>query len=201
MKLITNRIVLATHNRDKLQEMQQVLSVLKIRLLTLDDFPDIGEIAETGETLMDNALIKARTVHQQSELPAIADDTGLEVDALDGAPGIYSARYAGDSATYNDNVMKLLSELKHLPSQQRNARFRSVVSYVNGDIELSAEGTVDGIITEKPRGSRGFGYDPVFLIPHLNKTFAELSTEEKNIISHRGLALGKLRKLLIKTIL
>jgi XTP/dITP diphosphohydrolase len=201
MKLITNRIVLATHNRDKLQEMQQVLSVLKIRLLTLDDFPDIGEIAETGETLMDNALIKARTVHQQSELPAIADDTGLEVDALDGAPGIYSARYAGDSATYNDNVMKLLSELKHLPAQQRNARFRSVVSYVNGDIELSAEGTVDGIITEKPRGSRGFGYDPVFLIPHLNKTFAELSTEEKNIISHRGLALGKLRKLLIKTIL
>lgn len=201
MKLITDRIVLATHNRDKLSEMQHVLSVLKARLYTLDDFPAIGDIAETGETLMENAFIKARTVNQQSGLPAIADDTGLEVDALNGAPGVYSARYAGDSATYNDNVVKLLQDLKHLPIQQRTARFRSVVSYVNGVIELWAEGTVDGIITDIPRGSRGFGYDPVFLIPRLNKTFAELSTEEKNKISHRGLALGKLRKLLTKTIL
>ncbi|MEE9189874.1 MAG: RdgB/HAM1 family non-canonical purine NTP pyrophosphatase [Candidatus Neomarinimicrobiota bacterium] len=201
MKLITDRIVLATHNRDKLSEMQHVLSVLKARLFTLDDFPAIGDIAETGETLMENAFIKARTVNQQSGLPAIADDTGLEVDALNGAPGVYSARYAGDSATYNDNVVKLLQDLKHLPIQQRTARFRSVVSYVNGVIELWAEGTVEGIITDIPRGSRGFGYDPVFLIPRLNKTFAELSTEEKNKISHRGLALGKLRKLLTKTIL
>ncbi len=199
MKLIINRIVLATHNRDKLSEMQHMLSALKVRLLTLDDFPSIGEIAETGDTLIENALIKARTVHQQSGLPAIADDTGLEVDVLHGAPGVYSARYAGDSATYKDNVIKLLYELKDIPVQLRTARFRSVVSYVNGDIELWTEGAVDGIITDAPRGSKGFGYDPVFLIPRLNKTYAELSTEEKNKISHRGLALGKLRKLLIKT--
>lgn len=189
-------LVLATHNFHKVEEIRSSLSGIPVSLLTLDDFPEIGEIEETGSTLLENSLLKASTVHSITDLPAVADDTGLEVDALNGAPGVHSARWAGENVTFEENVKNLLEEIREVPHIDRTARFRSVISYVDGKIEKWVEGTVEGLITEKPRGSGGFGYDPVFLIPDLEKTFAELSLEEKNTISHRGRAVKKLRQLL-----
>ena len=164
------------------------------------EYPDIGDIEETGTTLLENSLLKAHTVHDRTGLPAIADDTGLEVDALDGAPGVYSARFSGADATYEDNVNKLLSVMEEVSDDMRSARFRTVISFVDGNQELWTEGHIDGKIIDFPRGNAGFGYDPVFYIPQLEKTFAELSTEEKNKISHRGLALQKLRKILVNVL-
>ena len=187
-----NTIVLATHNQDKKIELQDALSTFPITILSLHDFPHIGEIEETGETLLENSMLKAKTVHNIAKLPAIADDTGLEVDALAGAPGIYSARYAGGDVTYSDNVNKLLNEMKGISSRNRGAQFRTVISFIDGERELWTEGIIKGEIGEMPVGNSGFGYDPIFFIPELNKTFAELSTEEKNKISHRGLAMKKL---------
>jgi len=189
-------IVIATHNLDKLTEMQTVLQDLDIPLLTLSDFPEIDSIEETGTTLEENSLIKARTVYKITKLPVIADDTGLEVDALNGDPGVFTGRYAGENATYKQNIDKLLLALQEVPNEKRTARFRTVVSFIDDTKELQTEGLVQGIITEDPKGNKGFGYDPVFFIPDLNKTFAELEEEEKNKISHRGLALQNLRKLL-----
>jgi len=189
-------IVIATHNLDKLTEMQTVLRGLDIPLLTLSDFPEIDSIEETGTTLEENSLIKARTVYKITKLPVIADDTGLEVDALNGDPGVFTGRYAGENATYKQNIDKLLLALQEVPNEKRTARFRTVVSFIDDTKELQTEGLVQGIITEDPKGNKGFGYDPVFFIPDLNKTFAELEEEEKNKISHRGLALQNLRKLL-----
>ncbi len=145
-------------------------------------------------------LYWAHTVHGRTGLAAIADDTGLEVDALDGAPGVYSARFAGVDGTYEDNVNKLLSVMEDVPDDMRSARFRTVISFVDEIQELWTEGFIEGRITEDPRGNMGFGYDPVFYVPRLEKTFAELSTAEKNKISHRGLALQKLRKILINVL-
>ena len=187
-----NTIVLATHNQDKKIELQDSLSEFPVTILSLHDFPHIGEIEETGETLLENSMLKAKTVHNIAKLPAIADDTGLEVDALAGAPGIYSARYAGGDVTYSDNVNKLLNEMKGISSRNRGAQFRTVISFIDGERELWTEGIIKGEIGEMPVGNSGFGYDPIFFIPELNKTFAELSTEEKNKISHRGLAMKKL---------
>ena len=187
-----NTIVLATHNQDKKIELQDSLSEFPVTILSLNDFPHIGEIEETGETLLENSMLKAKTVHNLTKLPAIADDTGLEVDALAGAPGIYSARYAGGDVTYSDNVNKLLNEMKGISSRNRGAQFRTVISFIDGERELWTEGIIKGEIGEMPVGNNGFGYDPIFFIPELNKTFAELSTEEKNKISHRGLAMKKL---------
>lgn len=192
----TMEIVLATHNKYKVEEIRSALGGISISWLTLNDFPHIGEIEETGATLLENSLLKASTVNANTGFPAVADDTGLEVDFLNGAPGIYSARWAGEKATFEDNVNKLLKELKDVPPAKRTARFRSVISFVDGKTEEWVEGTVKGRITEKSRGSEGFGYDPVFLIPDLGKTFAELSLEGKNTISHRGMAVKKLRQLL-----
>ena len=187
-----NTIVLATHNQDKKIELQDALSGFPVTILSLYDFPHIGEIEETGETLLENSMFKAKTVHNITQLPAIADDTGLEVDSLAGAPGVYSARYAGEDVTYSDNVNKLLNEMKGISSRNRGAQFRTVISFIDGERELWTEGIIKGEIGEMPVGNSGFGYDPIFFIPELNKTFAELSTEEKNKISHRGLAMKKL---------
>jgi len=187
-----NTIVLATHNQDKKIELQDSLSEFPVTILSLNDFPHIGEIEETGETLLENSMLKAKTVHNIVKLPAIADDTGLEVDALAGAPGVYSARYAGEDVTYSDNVNKLLNEMKGIPSRSRGAQFRTVISFIDGKRELWTEGIIKGEIGDIPVGNSGFGYDPVFFISELNKTFAELSTEEKNKISHRGLAMKKM---------
>ena len=189
-------IVLATHNRDKREELQEALSEFMVEILSLNDFPFIGEIEEVGQTLLENSMIKAKTVHNLTQLPAIADDTGLEVEALNGAPGIYSARYAGEDVTYEDNVNKLLAEMENIPLENRKAQFRTVISFVDKDRELWTEGRIKGIIGESAKGKNGFGYDPVFFVPELEKTFSELSIGEKNRISHRGLAMKKFRILL-----
>ena len=189
-------IVLATHNRDKREELQEALSEFTVKILSLNDFPFIGEIEEVGKTLLENSMIKAKTVHNLTQLPVIADDTGLEVEALNGAPGIYSARYAGEDVTYEDNVNKLLAEMENIPLENRKAQFRTVISFVDKDRELWTEGTIKGIIGETAKGKNGFGYDPVFFVPELEKTFSELSIGEKNRISHRGLAMKKFRILL-----
>ena len=191
-----NTIVLATHNRDKREELQEALSEFTVKILSLNDFPFIGEIEEVGKTLLENSMIKAKTVHNLTQLPVIADDTGLEVEALNGAPGIYSARYAGEDVTYEDNVNKLLAEMENIPLENRKAQFRTVISFVDKDRELWTEGTIKGIIGETAKGKNGFGYDPVFFVPELEKTFSELSIGEKNKISHRGLAMKKFRILL-----
>ena len=194
------KIILATHNRDKEKELQNSLQGINIEICSLFDFPEIGDIEETGATLLENSLLKARTVFNITGIPTIADDTGLEVDFLDGAPGVYSARYAGNNVSYQDNVNKLLIELDGVPREKRKAKFRTVVTYIDKNDELWTEGHIDGIISESIIGDGGFGYDPIFFVPHIGKTFAELSSAEKNKISHRGIALQKLRNILINVL-
>ena len=194
------QIVLATHNRGKMKEMSSILAHLPVKLLTLDDFPQIGAIPETGETLKENAFIKAETVHQKTGLPALADDTGLEVDALDGAPGVHSSRYDGETATFEDNCRKMLQEMDGIPSEERTARFHTVIAFVSDSGNEWTEGMVEGRILEIKRGDGGFGYDPLFYYPPLKKTFAELNSEQKNNISHRGKALRNFCQILEKRI-
>ncbi len=194
------QIVLATHNRGKMKEMSSILAHLPVKLLTLDDFPQIGEIPETGETLKENAFIKAETVHQKTGLPALADDTGLEVVALDGAPGVHSSRYDGETATFEDNCRKMLQEMDGIPSEERTARFHTVIAFVSDSGNEWTEGMVEGRILEIKRGDGGFGYDPLFYYPPLKKTFAELNSEQKNNISHRGKALRNFCQILEKRI-
>jgi len=190
------KLVLATHNPDKKKEMKAAFGRQGLIVLSLDNFPEVGEIEETGATLLENSLLKARTVHRITGLPAIADDTGLEVDALDGAPGVFSARFAGENATYADNVNKLLLDMVSVAKNLRTARFRTVASFVDGDRELWTEGVIEGEITREARGAGGFGFDPIFEVTQTGKTFAEMTAKEKNKISHRGLALRKMRELL-----
>ena len=190
------KLVLATHNPDKKKEMKVAFGRQGLIVLSLDNFPEVGEIEETGATLLENSLLKARTVHRITGLPAIADDTGLEVDALDGAPGVFSARCAGENATYADNVNKLLLDMVSVAENLRTARFRTVASFVDGDRELWTEGVIEGEITREARGAGGFGFDPIFEVTQTGKTFAEMTVKEKNKISHRGLALRKMRELL-----
>ena len=184
------QIVLATHNKGKMSEINNLLSS-SYEVLTLDHFPNIKEIPETGKTLKENAFIKARTVFEMTGLPSLADDTGLEVESLGGDPGVYSARYAGEQASYQDNCEKLLKNMMRVPKEDREAKFRTVLAYKDDYKELSCDGFVKGEISQSPKGSFGFGYDSVFYYPPLEKTFAELSEEEKNSISHRGRALRK----------
>ena len=184
------QIVLATHNKGKMSEINNLLSS-SYEVLTLDHFPNIKEIPETGKTLKENAFIKARTVFEMTGLPSLADDTGLEVESLGGDPGVYSARYAGKQASYQDNCEKLLKNMMRVPKEDREAKFRTVIAYKDDNRELSCDGSVKGEIAQSPKGSFGFGYDSVFYYPPLEKTFAELSEEEKNSISHRGRALRK----------
>ena len=190
------KIVLATHNRDKYHEMAEILQSLSIEVLSLEDFPEVGEIIEDGQTLAENALIKARVVNKATGLPALADDTGLEVDALHGAPGVYTARYAGENCSYGDNVAKLLSNMAHIPKNQRTARFRTAVAFVSDEEELVREGVVEGEISKIAKGVGDFGYDPVFYVSEKNRTFAEMNMNEKNQISHRGRAIRKMTELL-----
>jgi len=199
MELVKD-IVIATHNPDKKKEIMIALHELGVNILFLDNFPEIGEIEETGSTLLENSLIKARTVSAITGIPAIADDTGLEVDALNGAPGIYSARYAGINVSYEDNVRKLLSEMSSTDMDSRTARFRTVVSFHSANKELWTEGVIEGSITMGAIGTGGFGYDPVFRLEQTGKTFAEMTRREKNKISHRGVALEKMCKLLKENI-
>jgi XTP/dITP diphosphohydrolase len=184
-----SKLVIASQNPDKIEEMQQIFRPLGIQVLSTKDFPELVEVVEDQPTLRGNALKKARYVAAQTKLPALSDDTGLEVEALNGRPGVYSARYAGKHATYQENVEKLLKELKDKPS--RKARFRTVVALVDGDQEHTFEGVCPGVILEERKGERGFGYDPVFQPEGYTETFAELDPATKNSISHRGKAVQK----------
>ena len=192
-------ILLATHNRDKAREFEGILGDLGIELLTLDAFPLVGPIQEDGLTLEENALKKAVEVQRQTGLPSLADDTGLEVSYLNDAPGVYSSRFAGPGASYADNVQKLLASLRGVPPRRRGARFRTVLAFVPapGQHEL-AEGTVHGVITESARGAGGFGYDPVFLPDGFTETFAEMTMQTKNSISHRARAGARMKDILKK---
>ena len=191
------KLIIATHNNDKEKELKSVLDDFPVEVMSLDQFPEIGEIEETGSTLYENAKLKAVTVNKITNMPCLGDDTGLEVDALSGAPGVYSSRYAGENVSYENNVTKLLRELRSTPSDKRTARFRTIIFYTDGERELYTQGEIQGVITENPRGTNGFGYDPVFYIPEAKKTMAELTSAEKNKLSHRGQAMRKFRKLLL----
>ena len=181
--------MLATRNRHKGEELAALLGDLDIRIRTLADFPDVPEVEEDGDTCETNAIKKARVVSNATGLPAVADDTGLEVDALGGRPGAYAARYAGEGASYEDNCRKLLQELAGVPRDKRTARFITVAAIaVPGETVEVTRGVLDGSITEEAAGSRGFGYDPVFYVPEMRATLAEITAEQKNRISHRAKA-------------
>ncbi len=181
------KIAIATNNRNKLKEIRAVLGGFFDEMLSLDDLGIDVEIEETGTTLTENALIKARTIRDMTGLASLADDSGLMCDALDGAPGVYSARYAGEE---HDDAKNNALLLKNIAGKDRTAHFCSVIALCLPDgREYTAEGRVDGVITEEARGNGGFGYDPLFFSPELGKTFAEASAEEKNSVSHRGRAL------------
>lgn len=189
-----NELVLATRNRDKGRELEALLGGLGIRIRTLVDFPSAPEVIEDGTTCEANAIKKAREIARATGVPAVADDTGLEVDALEGRPGVFAARYAGEHATYEDNCRKLLHELAGVPRAKRTARFLTVaaIAFPTGDVHVT-QGNLEGVIAEQPVGDRGFGYDPVFLVPEFNKTLAQLTAEEKNRMSHRAKAFAQMR--------
>jgi XTP/dITP diphosphohydrolase len=193
-------VVLATGNRDKAREISAILSGADVRVRTLAEFPGAPDVVEDGDTCRANAVKKAKEVARFTGLTAIADDTGLMVDALDGRPGVYAARYAGEGATYEDNWRKLLRELTGVPMAKRSARFVTVavIADPSGNQVKIVEGILDGQIAMEPRGDRGFGYDPVFVVRELGKTLAELPAEEKNRLSHRARAFAKVREFLPK---
>jgi XTP/dITP diphosphohydrolase len=182
-------ILLATRNPDKVRELTALLRDLGIRIRTLTDFPNAPEVTEDGITCEANALKKAREIASATGIPSVADDTGLEVDALGGRPGVFAARYAGEHATYEDNCKKLLQELDGVPPTKRTARFLTVAALaMPGGISRVAKGVLLGVIAEGSIGTQGFGYDPVFFVPELGRTLAELTAEEKNRLSHRAKA-------------
>ncbi len=190
------KLVLATQNKDKARELEALASGLDLSILTLDAFPNVGEITEDGETLEENALIKARTVFRITGLPSLADDSGLEVYYLNGAPGVFSSRYSGPGATYDSNCRKLLEQMLGVPPRRRHAQFRSVLAFTGPGMEEVVEGVCRGVITEDAAGVNGFGYDPVFIPDGSRLTFAEMAPVEKNKISHRSRALQAIRPLL-----
>jgi XTP/dITP diphosphohydrolase len=194
-------LVVATFNRDKLRELGELIHAPDVRLRAVAEFEGAVAPEETGATLAENARIKARAAFARTGLPSVADDTGLEVDALGGEPGVNAARYAGPDATYEDNVRKLLAALEGVPAAHRTARFRCVcVACLPGGAEIEAEGVLEGRITTTRRGAEGFGYDPVFEVEDGTRTLAELTAGEKNQRSHRARAvralMEKLRPLL-----
>jgi XTP/dITP diphosphohydrolase len=195
-------VVIATRNRGKVREIAALLAHAPIELRALDAFPGAPTVEETGATYYDNAALKAHALARFTQLPALADDSGLEVDALGAAPGIRSARFAGDHAADSDNIALLLDRLRGVPPSQRTARFRAVIVVAHPDgREISAEGTCEGLIAEHPCGIDGFGYDPVFYYPPLARTFAEIDAQTKNRISHRTQALRRIGVLLVESLL
>ncbi len=188
------RFILATKNKGKLEEFKRLLDLPEIELLTMDQIPHLRSISikEDGNTFLENALKKAKEVSRLSGIPAIADDSGLVVYALGGKPGVYSARFAGESATDEENNLKLLREMQG--KSDRRAAFVCVIAVASPKGKaFTYEGRCEGFITEAPVGNKGFGYDPVFYYPPLKKTFAQMEPEEKNRVSHRAIAIKKLR--------
>jgi len=196
------KVVLATRNRGKLREIVPLVAGLELELLTIDEVAPDAELREDGVTFVENALAKARQAARATGLPAIADDSGLEVDALDGVPGVYSARYAGPGADDDSNNAKLLEALRGVPPNQRTARFRCVAVFVDParELELVRDGACEGEVLEGPRGQDGFGYDPLFFIPTVGRTMAQLPLEEKNRLSHRAAAFRALAEALAATL-
>jgi XTP/dITP diphosphohydrolase len=188
------RVVLASSNKGKLRELSALLAPLGYDVVTQNTL-GIDTPPETGDTFAANALLKARHAAAASNLPALADDSGIEVDALNGRPGIYSARYAGEGATDADNLLKMLAEMHGVPESKRTARYQCVIAFVStaGDSNpILAKGTWEGTLISHPRGLGGFGYDPIFIPSGFDRTAAELDPEEKNSLSHRGQALRAL---------
>ncbi len=191
---MTKRIVLASNNPGKVREFNQLLAGLHLSVVPQSDF-EVTEAEETGLTFVENAILKARNAARFTQLAAIADDSGLEVDALHGAPGIYSARYAGKGAGDKANLLKLLDDLKNVPDEKCSARFQCVLVYLRHEFDptpIICQGTWEGRILHAPVGEHGFGYDPVFFVPTHNCSSAQLPPEVKNALSHRGQALRKL---------
>lgn len=195
------KIVLATQNAGKVRELQAILADLPVEVMSLADFPDLPEVVEDGQTFAENAIKKAKTICEAAGLLAVADDSGLEVDYLEGAPGIYSARFAGPGKSDLDNNLKLLGLLHDLPKERRTARFRCVIAVAvpKGGV-YTAEGSCEGIIGYDMQGDKGFGYDPLFYLPEYDKTFAELDLSLKNTISHRGRALAQVKGILAEIV-
>lgn len=198
MTVAIAELVLATQNRDKGAELAALLGGLGVTIRTLAEFPDAPEVVEDGDTCRANAIKKAEAIARHTGLPAVADDTGLMVEALGGRPGVYAARYAGEQATYEDNWRKLLRELSGVPGAKRQARFVTVAALARPGVEQVqvVEGALEGVIADEPAGERGFGYDPVFFVPELGRTLAQLTRDEKNRVSHRAKAFAKVRELL-----
>lgn len=194
------QIVLATKNQGKIKEMRALLAPLHIEVLSLADFASIKDAEENGKTFCDNAIIKAKYYYSHTHVACLADDSGLEVDALDGRPGVYSARYSGEGATDESNNQKILSEMKQVAIENRTARFRCAMALVDGDMTLTTDGTCEGILLDELRGEGGFGYDPLFYVPRFKRTLAELTSDEKNAISHRGQAVRKMADKIAKLV-
>lgn len=196
----STKVVVATRNKGKLREIVPLLAGIRLELCTIDELAPDAELREDGVTFEENALAKARQAAAATGLPAIADDSGLEVDALDGAPGVWSARYAGSGADDVKNNARLLAALRDVPAGQRGARFRCVAAFVDParGVEVVRDGACAGEILTAPRGSDGFGYDPLFLLPALGRTMAELPLAEKNRLSHRAAAFQALALALAK---
>ncbi|WKZ33506.1 MAG: XTP/dITP diphosphatase [Thermodesulfobacteriota bacterium] len=191
------KLVIATRNRGKAKEIAAMLEGAGVEAVSLNEYPSLALPPETGRSFRENALLKARFVAEATGLPALSDDSGLEVDALSGAPGVFSARYAGEGATDADNCAKLLAALEGVPEDKRTARFRCAVAFVEpGNTEEVFEGEFEGKIAAEPRGRGGFGYDPVFIVPGTGLTVAELKPGEKDRISHRAMALSAFREFL-----
>jgi XTP/dITP diphosphohydrolase len=183
------KLLIATHNRGKLLEYQEILTDLPFELVTLDDVGITEDVEETGTTFYENALLKAQQYAMMSGLVTLSDDSGLEVDALQGEPGVYSKRYAGEGKSDADRNRYLLDKLQDVPASQRSARFRCVIIVADAEGNIATtEGTCEGAIAFEPRGTNGFGYDPIFLVERTDMHLAELSSPEKNRISHRGRA-------------
>ncbi len=189
------RIVIASGNPDKLREFQYLFRDMQVEIIPVRDLVPDWSVEETGTSLEENAFLKARDASEKTHLPAIADDTGLFVDVLGGAPGVYAARFAGTDCSYENNINKLLKTM--LCEENRKAAFRTSAVLVSQDIEFSVMGEIKGVIVEKPDGEDGFGYDPVFLPDELDRTFARCSPEEKHRVSHRARAITKLREKIV----
>ena len=185
------KIVIASSNKHKISEISIKIQPFFNEILSLTDFPEIGEIIEDGNTIEENSFIKSRTAFEHTKIASIADDTILEVDALNGDPGLFTARYAGENATYEENMTKLLERMDGIEDSYRTARFRTIISYVDGKDDFHVEGSIEGKILNTRVGNNGFGYDPIFYSTELNLSLAEMDSDQKNKISHRGLAIKK----------
>ncbi len=190
------RIVLATRNQHKIRELSYFLGGLPVEILTLNDFPAVPPLVEDGTTFRENALKKGRRVFEETGVLSLADDSGLEVFFLNGRPGYQSARYAGPETDDEANNEKLLGEMRAVAPRRRRAQFRAVLALIGNGIEEITEGTCLGKLAESPRGTNGFGYDPIFVPDGFNRTYAQLTSDEKNRISHRSKAFGKMRDIL-----